>query len=243
MTISILSLCSGSGGNCYRASDGATSLLIECGIPIKKIKQGLNFKLSEVAGCLVSHSHGDHSKAVHDLLKFGIDCYMSPGCSTALGLHDDRRCTWMYRDELYKIGSFFVYPFPTVHDSAAQMTGDTLGFYIKSTDTGECLVFATDTAYLLNRFSRIDYLMIECNYDLASLDESLNSGRIVQSQYNRIIATHFGLDNVVEFLKANDLLNLKEIYLLHLSSANSNEELILKSIRGLTGVPVVCCKE
>lgn len=57
-------LASSSKGNCYRVSNGSTPLLLECGIRFKEIQQKLNFRLSEIAGCLVSHEHQDHCKAV-----------------------------------------------------------------------------------------------------------------------------------------------------------------------------------
>jgi phosphoribosyl 1,2-cyclic phosphodiesterase len=53
----IKSIASGSSGNCYKISDGKTSLLLECGIPIKKIKLGCDFDLSDILGCLVTHEH------------------------------------------------------------------------------------------------------------------------------------------------------------------------------------------
>ena len=243
MTIEILSIGSSSGGNCYRIKDGETSLLIECGLPIAKIRKGLNFTLHEISGCLVSHAHGDHSKAVPDLLRLGITCYMSPGCQMAIPASVGGPVTFLYPGKIQHIGSFAVVPFETVHDSEGGFPGDTLGFYIRSNATGECLLFCTDTAYIRPRFGRIDYLMIECNYSDAALSASLKAGAIAPAQYNRIIETHFGLDNVVEFLKANDLKHLKEIYLLHLSRGNSDEALMVKTIKRLTGVPVYACAE
>jgi phosphoribosyl 1,2-cyclic phosphodiesterase len=55
--ITIKTLASGSSGNAYHISDGKANVLIECGIPIAKIKQGLNYRLSEVEGVLISHEH------------------------------------------------------------------------------------------------------------------------------------------------------------------------------------------
>lgn len=243
MTIEILSIGSSSGGNCYRIKDGETSLLIECGLPIAKIRKGLNFTLNEISGCLVSHAHGDHSAAVKDLLKFGIHCYMSPGCAAALCVDRENLVKALLPGHPRHIGSFQVVPFPTVHDSKDENPGDTLGFYIRSCLTGEFILFATDTAYIGPRFRRLDYIMVECNYSEAALSASLKAGAICQAQYARIIETHFGLDNVVEFLKANDLKHLKEIYLLHLSRGNSDEALMLKTIKRLTGVPVYACAE
>ena len=70
-------LASGSTGNCYRISDGRTSLLLDAGIPIRKIRIGCQFSLSSIAGCLITHSHGDHSKAIKDLLHVGMPVYIS----------------------------------------------------------------------------------------------------------------------------------------------------------------------
>jgi len=50
-------LASGSSGNAYFVSDGKTPLLLEAGIPFKEIQRGLNFRLQELVGCLISHEH------------------------------------------------------------------------------------------------------------------------------------------------------------------------------------------
>jgi phosphoribosyl 1,2-cyclic phosphodiesterase len=50
-------LSSGSVGNCYILKARDKILLLEAGVSIKKIKEGLNFRLKEVIGCLVSHEH------------------------------------------------------------------------------------------------------------------------------------------------------------------------------------------
>ena len=70
-------IASGSSGNCYKVSNEDTTLLIECGIPYKKIQKALNFKTTDIDGVLVSHEHGDHSKACKDLIKSGVDLYMT----------------------------------------------------------------------------------------------------------------------------------------------------------------------
>ena len=79
-----MTIASGSAGNCYRITDGTTSILIECGIPIKDIRSGLGYQLSEISACLISHEHKDHCVAIKDILKLGIDCYMSQGTKEAL---------------------------------------------------------------------------------------------------------------------------------------------------------------
>jgi phosphoribosyl 1,2-cyclic phosphodiesterase len=55
--LDIKALASGSTGNCYIVSDSNTTIMIECGISITRIKKGCGFKLHEIQGCLVSHEH------------------------------------------------------------------------------------------------------------------------------------------------------------------------------------------
>ena len=238
MTINIQTIGSSSSGNCYRINDGKTALLLEAGLPIARIKKAIGFSLSSISGCLISHEHGDHSKAIPDLLKAGIDCYMSMGTAREKGVADHHRVIIRGAGEIFSVGSWRVMPFRTIHDCV-----EPLGFLLRSDETGEKLLFATDTAFMANRFNGLTHVMVECNYDEESLTESVNFGKITMGQYERIVATHFGLENVVEFLKANDLSRLKEIHLMHLSNGNSREILMIDVIQRLTGVPVYSCCE
>ena len=55
----------------------------------------------------------------------------------------------------------------------------------------------------------------------------------------RLTKSHFSLENLKSFLKANDLSQVREIYLIHLSDANSDEEKFKYEIAALTGKPVI----
>ncbi len=50
-------LASSSAGNCYIISDSETSIMIECGLAIKRIKEGSGFRLHGMRACLISHEH------------------------------------------------------------------------------------------------------------------------------------------------------------------------------------------
>ena len=52
------SFASSSHGNLYTVSDGTTALIIECGVPYKKLNKFLDFALNKYSACLLSHSHG-----------------------------------------------------------------------------------------------------------------------------------------------------------------------------------------
>ncbi len=52
---------------------------------------------------------------------------------------------------------------------------------------------------------------------------------------NRLLKSHFSLENVKEFLKANDLGKVQEIWLLHMSNGNSDSERFKREVQELTG--------
>jgi phosphoribosyl 1,2-cyclic phosphodiesterase len=224
-------IASGSSGNCYRIRDGTTSLLLECGIQIKRIQQALNFHLTDIDGCLISHEHGDHSKAAADVLKAGIDLYTSKGTASTLGL-TGHHMKLVQEKEPFSIGTFTILPFDTEHDAA-----EPLGFLIAD-QTGDKLLFATDTYYIKYKFQRLTYIMIECNYSVDILNDNIEAGRVPGVLKNRLLKSHFSLEHVKDFLTANDLSNLKEIWLIHLSNNNSDAERFKKEIMELTGKPV-----
>ena len=83
-------LASGSSGNAYIIGDGETSLLLDAGIPLKAIQTGSGFRVRQLAGCFITHSHKDHSKAAKDLARLGVDIYTSAGTIEACGLSGHR---------------------------------------------------------------------------------------------------------------------------------------------------------
>ena len=229
--IEITPLASGSTGNCYKVTDGRTPLLLECGIGLKEIQKGLNFRTSEIAACLISHEHKDHCKAIRDVLKAGIDCYISRGTAEALGL-SGHRLHIIKAKQQFKIGSWAILPFETQHDAA-----DPLGFLLANQD-GEKLLYATDTYYIRYRFQGLTHIMIETNYSMDILRANVEAGLVGPALKTRIMKSHFSLENVKKFLQANDLSKVQEIWLLHLSDGNSDADRFKREIQELTGKPV-----
>mgnify|MGYP000400680073 CR=1 FL=1 len=219
---------SGSSGNCYKISDGRTPLLLECGIPYKEIQKNLKFRVSEIAGCLVSHEHQDHCKAVRDLMKAGIDCYMSQGTTDTLKV-TGHRVNIIKAKQQFRIGTWTILPFETQHDAA-----EPLGFLLANQDGEKCL-YLSDTMYCKYRFHGLTHIAVECNYSLDILRANIEAGLVEPALKSRILKSHFSLENVKEFLKANDLSKVQEIWLLHLSDGNSDAERFKREIQELTG--------
>jgi phosphoribosyl 1,2-cyclic phosphodiesterase len=215
-------LASSSKANSYVIRGENETLLLEAGLPIKELKQKLNFAMPDM--CLISHEHGDHSKAVKDLIKLGIDCHMSKGTAEALGVSGHRVKIVGDKYQL-ETREFVVLFFNTHHDAS-----EPLGFLIMVKNTGKKVLFATDTYYLHNKFQGVNVAMIECNYSKDILDENDPPYR------DRIVQSHFELENLKEFFRANDLSKLEHVMLLHLSSDNSDETRFVKEITEVTGV-------
>jgi phosphoribosyl 1,2-cyclic phosphodiesterase len=227
-------LASSSRGNCYRIDDGSTPLLLECGIRFKEIQQGLNFRVSEIAGCLVSHEHQDHAKAVSDIIKTGVNCYMSKGTAEALEVTGHR--VRIIKDmQQFQVGTWTILPWEAVHDAA-----EPLGFLLVSKH-GDRVLFATDTAYIKPRFERLTAIMVECNHSRDILDANIEAEIVPEEMRHRLIRNHMSLDACKGFLKANDLSKVEAIYLLHGSDNNSDSARFKREISELTGKPTYVC--
>lgn len=227
-------LGSSSKGNCYLIRTSNEVLILECGLQFKKILQSLNFDLSKVAGCLISHEHNDHSKAINEVMSSGINVYASLGTLEALSIKGHRAFIVEAKKQ-FQIGGFTILPFELQHDAA-----EPLGFLIYHKEFGR-LLFATDTFYIKYKFPELNYIAIECNYSGEILNNNIREERTNSFLKKRLLGSHFSLENVKKFFLANDLSKLKEIKLLHLSDGNSNAKQFKSQIEKLTGVPVSIC--
>ena len=227
---------SGSSGNCYRISDGQTALLIECGLPVKKIKEGCDYNLSEISGCIVTHEHKDHVLSANNLMRAGIDVYMTEGTAVKSGAQTYRLKLWK-RDGIdtignpyyhaEKIGTFTVKPYIAHHDAA-----EPVFYLITSNATNEKLLFVTDSFYIDYRFSGLTQIMVEANYSKDTLSEPENDKR-----RNRLRRSHMSIENCINMLKANNLSQCREIWLIHLSSSNGDAEEFKRAVQEATGCP------
>lgn len=228
-------IASSSQANAYIMNDSRTPLLIEAGVRFRDLQKATGFRLSSFGGCLISHSHQDHSRAVPDLVKAGIDCYMTAETAKSIGV-DGHRVKIIEPLKQFAVGGWKILPFPTQHDCPGSV-----GFLLTCRD--EKILFATDTSYLRYRFYGVTRLMIEANYMKEVLDENVKNGDVDLARKRRLLRSHFSLENLVEMLKANNWSKLKECWLLHLSKGNSHEGYVKRTVQSVLGVPVRVCEE
>ena len=226
------SLASSSHGNAYIVSDRDTRILLECGVSHKQLQKLAGFVLSDIKACLVSHEHKDHAKCVDELIKRGMEVYMSCGTAQAL---ENESAQLIENMEQFNVGSFDIVPFTTFHDAA-----EPLGFLIKSRIDGDVLAFATDTVNLRYKFPGLNILAIEANYDREILDRC---EKLPEKVRHRITNSHMEIETLCDYLRSLDLSECREIHLLHLSDAMSREEKFLRKVKDTVpkGIDVRSC--
>lgn len=225
-------LGSGSSGNCYilEATNGE-KLIIECGIPFRSIKQGLDFNLHGVVGCLVSHRHQDHSKALQDVLKCGIRVMSIEDVFVSQNARNSPFCKIIEPMHGYVVGKYKIFVLDVVHDVPC------VGFIIEHQDMGK-LLFITDTMMLEYQLPRLNHIMIEANYSDEILQDNIDRGTTPAAMRERLLRSHMELQTTKGVLMENDLSAVNEIVLLHLSGNNSNPTDFVKQVREATGKPV-----
>lgn len=218
---------SSSEGNCYLFQAEGETLIVECGVPIMDIKKGLNFKLDNVVGCLVTHRHKDHCKSLMDVCKLGVKVY-SIGDVFASMQADSPFFEEIITNKQYKIGNFCVIPFVARHDVPC------VSFCIKHPECG-WILFMTDSVTLTTNFQGLNHIMIECNYSDEILTENIDNGILHKSQRDRLMVSHCELKTTKNILGRLDLSNVESIMLLHLSHTNSNADQFKREIEEATG--------
>ncbi|KKL13207.1 hypothetical protein LCGC14_2528060 [marine sediment metagenome] len=212
---------SSSAGNLYRVND----LLIDPGVPIKQIKKCLDYRLCDITAALISHEHQDHIMGARDLMRCGVDCFLTQGTADA-ALLSGHRVHVIKAGEQLRIGTWEILPFKTIHNAS-----EPVGFLLVSGT--EKLIFATDTQYIRPRFRGLTHIAIEANYEL----EALQAADIDIQVKKNILAGHMSIETTKEFFRKNDMSKVQEIHLLHLSTNNSNAGRFKMEIQYLTGRP------
>lgn len=221
-------LGSGSSGNCYLLSTETETLILDCGIPIIEIKKGLNFDLSKVVGCVVTHSHKDHSLSAKDFENMGIPVFKPYENKEPINLNGWNGTIQAF-DLTDKDGKF-------MHTNADGSECPCYGFLITHPDLGRML-YITDTELVKWRFKDINHILISCNYQRKYIDDENIAKR------NHVFRGHMELETVKEFIKANNSDSLQNIILCHLSSENINPLEALEEVKTVVKCPVYLAKK
>lgn len=226
-------LASGSERNGYILTNEKETLLIECGVKLSTVKKTLGYNMSSIVGCLLSHSHNDHSGYVMSYLNAGITVMMSQETMNEKGItHNTHFVKIVLPGRGYKAGNFRVIPFLGFHDVVCY------GYHIHHPETGN-IMFLTDSFMTEYMFEDLSHMLIEANYADEILERNIIEGRVNAAMRPRLLATHMEISTCLSTVLANDTSKLRNIVLLHLSNGNSNEEQFVRTIKEGTGIPNV----
>lgn len=223
-------LGSSSAGNCYIIQDENEAIILEAGFNLSQVKQALNFNANKVKAVLVTHEHGDHAKYAKNFEQI-FPLYTNESVIKSKGLNR------AYKLEIGKridVGNFKVMSFQADHDV------ECTGFFIGHPDMGN-LLFLTDSATCDYEFKHLNHIMIECNYSDKELDDSVEKG-LHPYVAKRVRGTHMELNTTKEVLQAQNMDNVYNIILLHLSKDNSDPKLFKEYLSATTGKPIKIAK-
>ncbi len=218
---------SSSAGNFYTVSDGSAVLALECGVSMSKIRRaldGLRHTVTDLDGCLVTHSHADHCSAARSMMRASVNVYASRETFADLRL-EGHRARPVAPLAVVDVGPWRVLPFCVPHDAEGS-----LGFLVLS-PTDQKILFVMDTAYIPNQFVGVHVIAIECNYATDLLRESRAFTR------RRVLKHHMSLGRVKDFLEETDLSKTREIHLLHVSDSHGDADRFRHEVEAATGIP------
>lgn len=211
-------LGSSSAGNCYLlTSSSGETLILDCGIPIKDIKKGLNWNIKDVVGVLCTHKHLDHSKSLNDFKAMGIPVF-APYRSLKPMIIGDYKLKIQTFDLTTVDGRW-------THTNSDGSECPCYGFLITHPEMGRML-YITDTELIKWRFKDINHILLGANYDKDLVDTD-------NPKANHVFRGHLSIDTACDFVKANDSDSLQNVIMCHLSSENADKDSFIAKMKNV----------
>lgn len=227
--IEVCALASGSSGNCFYVSDGATSILIDAGISAKQIIERLTsigHDPNRIDAIFITHEHIDHIRGADVFSRyFDVPIYATgKTLKEAFICSKEELVNSIKNDEEIKIGNLVVKAFPKSHNAVDPV------FYVVSkgrknisviTDAGHCCKNITENV------NDSDFLFIESNHDVEMLERGPypyhlkkliggDSGHLSNKQAALCVLEHASS-------------KLRKVVLSHVSRTNNTPEIAMKT--------------
>lgn len=239
----LVTLASGSKGNCTLISTDTENILVDCGISARKTETELNdlgLSISDISAVLLTHEHEDHIRGLKRImLRYGVPVYASFGTISSLysATRDDFfSCAGdiirtISADVEFYIGNTLIRPFRIYHD-----TPGPLGFRFEQEeavcgrDITVCVM--TDCGhyddYIRNHLKGADALLVEANHD----PDMLMQGPYPMFLKRRIYSDtgHASNFSCGQLLSDIDSERLKYVFLGHLSETNNTPQTAVREV-------------
>ncbi len=232
----LLSIASGSSGNCIYIGSDNTHILIDAGISGKRIEEGLgkaDLSPKDISAICVTHEHIDHIKGLGVMArKYSIPMYMTSGTyemvmnNNAVGKIDRDLCNIVSAENRFSVGDIDIVPMDISHDAA-----EPVAYLAKSGDRSAGVVtdLGTYTEHQIKLMQGMDMLLLEANHDVRMLE----MGPYPYPLKQRILGEKGHLSNEASGRLLCDILhdNFGRVLLGHLSHENNLAELAYETVR------------
>jgi phosphoribosyl 1,2-cyclic phosphodiesterase len=230
----VISLQSGSNGNCIYVEAASVRLLFDAGLSGVQVQDRLaahGRNVQDVEALIISHDHRDHSQAMGIYQrKFGVPIHVTADTLQAVGascrLGELRDVRHFEAGTTLRFGTVSVETIPTPHDGA-----DGVAFVVD--DGHRRLGILTDLGHVFGGLDAVigslDAVLLESNYD----HDLLQRGSYRESLKRRIQGPGGHLSNLeaAELLLAAASGRMKWACLAHLSHDNNSPGLALETCR------------
>ncbi len=235
---------SGSGGNCLLLSGGGTNILIDAGIPTRRLSDLLAercLSLQDIGGVLITHEHSDHISGLPGLVRrSGAELFAPRTVAARLrGMLPqlDERLRVIPVGEDFSIARLRIRAFHTPHD-----TDESVGYRVED---GGVFALATDmgcvTDEVRDNLRGADAVLIEANHD----EDMLRFGPYPVFLKRRILSERGHLSNDGCAALARELAGsgTGTIILGHLSRENNTPDKAMRTVGAAlagTDVSLLC---
>ncbi len=237
--VSLISLYSGSKGNCTYIRVGADEILIDAGRSLRALTSALNSigsDIERIKAIFITHEHSDHVSALEMLSKkFRIPIHITEESAkkllaTTSYVKNNIICHSPIFEE--HIGGITMRSFPTPHDSDMSV-----GYTVELPD-GEKIGYATDIGHITSEIREnllgSSAVVIESNHDL----DMLRDGPYPAWLKMRIgsVRGHLSNTDCAAFIPELIASGTRDIMLAHLSGENNTPDIALSCAK------CACCE-
>lgn len=221
----IISIASGSSGNCTLVSMGDANFLVDCGISMRRIKAALSeegINPAQLDGIFITHEHSDHISGLAMMSRyFKIPIFAPRTVARHLrysvaGVEESLNV--FPQGESIHCGGVEISFFHTIHD-----TEESVGYRFCA---GHTFAIATDTGIvtpqIMDGLMGADAVIIESNHDI----DMLRGGSYPYMLKKRIMSEngHLSNDDCARLATVLAEKGTKYIILAHLSRENNTPE-------------------
>lgn len=227
-------LGSGSRGNAFIVEHGQTTVMVDNGFSVRELEKRAarcGVDLEKLDAILVTHEHSDHINGVGPLArKYGITVYATHGSISSGKIGKVDALQEINCHTAFEINDVEIQPFPVPHDAREPcqfVVGEGHIRLAMLTDTGSI------TPYIEQMISGCDALVLECNHDLALLEQ----GEYPYSLKQRVAGDYGHLNNTqsAALLSRIDTSKMQHIIAAHLSEKHNSPDIVSDEISRTLG--------